>query len=519
MPTDDHSLPLQVPELRASRNPAVERDERRVRRWVAELPVLNPVACLDALLEALEPLNREPLEPRLRLALLEAYRPAVLAVLEGLATPALRRLPLAPQARVEARARLVTLCQAQAVGYKHIVREAHRAGARPGAGDPVVDAAWFRALEHTGWLLAAAWRARSDPPPFTWLELHQLHAHAARGGAEALAPPTAAPAPPASALGALYRLWLLAAAADPYRLADEEQLALLELLAPAAAQARILPSPCRDGRPGLALDPAADSPPAVATAARPDGAPQCLDLAPVHAALEALLQAPDTGAGARALAQRVLGHLRPGERRGDARRAVDRPVLVARGLAAALTLEGLSPERLAELVAGQRLGMSVLSLESEDEAAVPLDTWRVLNDSARGLLVVPDQEGVEPPEAGELVAVVEQEAEGAPWRAGLAVARWVRRLGAAERPGVGLERVAGRRAAARFQGPRGAAEGLYVAPVKPLRLPARLLCAPDDAPAAGTVIAIEVQGRRSRARVAGTLERTPHLAILALAPA
>ena len=176
---DDTTIPLRVPPLRETHDPAVERSERRVREWVAELPVLNPVACLDALLDALEPLNREPLAPGTRLALMEAYRPAVLAVLRGMDARTLRRLPLAPEARAEARARLVRLCEAQAAGYKHVVRTGLRAGRAPGSGDATLDAAWFRALEHAGWVLASAWRARQDPPPFTWLELHQLHARLA----------------------------------------------------------------------------------------------------------------------------------------------------------------------------------------------------------------------------------------------------------------------------------------------------------------------------------------------------
>ena len=514
----DTTIPLRVPPLRETHDPAVERSERRVRAWVAELPVLNPVACLDALLDALEPLNREPLAPGARLALMEAYRPGVLAVLRGMDARTLRRLPLAPEARLEARARLVRLCEAQAAGYKHVVRAALAAGREPGAGDATLDTAWFRALEHTGWVLAAAWRARQDPPPFTWLELHQLHARLAAREVT-LAAPAGDPVPPAPDAGALYRLWLLAAAADPFRLADEEQAALPGLLAPAAAACELRGEPCARGAAAqLALDPEADSPPLPAARLRPGASPGplCLDAAAAEAHLRRLAA---EGGGHAGLARRVLAQLRPGERRGGERRPVDRPVLLARGLGALHDLLGLGPERLADLVAGQRLGMSVLNLESEEERAVALDAWRAVNDSVRGLMAVPRETGADVPEAGEPVAIVAQEDEGGAWRVEAALARWVRAVAGAPGPAVGLERVPGRAAPVAVTGPGGSGEGVYAAPVRALSLPARLLCAPALAPEPGARLEVRIEGRAAAVRVAAVLERTPHVAVLALAPA
>ena len=194
-------------------------------------------------------------------------------------------------------------------------------------------------------------------------------------------------------------------------------------------------------------------------------------------------------------------------------------MLLARGLGALHDLLGLGPERLADLVAGQRLGMSVLSLESEDEQAVALDAWRAVNDSVRGLMVVPRETGADAPEAGEPVAIVAQDDEGGAWRVEAALARWVRAVAGAPGPAVGLERVPGRTVPVTVTAPAGTGAGVYAAPVPALSLPARLLCEPPLVAEAGVRLEVRIEGRIAAARVAAVLERTPHVAVLALAPA
>ena len=161
----------------------------------------------------------------------------------------------------------------------------------------------------------------------------------------------------------------------------------------------------------------------------------------------------------------------------------------------------------------------MLSLESEEERAVALDAWRAVNDSVRGLMVVPRETGADVPEAGEPVAIVAQEDEGGAWRVDAALARWVRAVAGAPGPAVGLERVPGRAAPVAVTGPGGSGEGVYAAPVRTLSLPARLLCAPALAPEPGVRLEVRIEGRTAAARVAAVLERTPHVAVLALAPA
>jgi hypothetical protein len=214
-------LELSVPPLSARILAEVETRPAKVQEWLARLPVLNLAETGRKLFSTLTVYNRMPLEPPVRLALLELYRaPAALLAQELRKQYIGQPLPLTE--RQQAFARDAQQLQLEmAIGYKRVLLDARapeRARGQEAFRHELALAAQ-RALRHLTGALVVAYQAYSPYPPGSWREIHTIHRHAeALGLAELALPDPQNPALAQSSVAHAYKQALLLDLAGPYRL-------------------------------------------------------------------------------------------------------------------------------------------------------------------------------------------------------------------------------------------------------------------------------------------------------------
>lgn len=67
-------LLLTIPDQHEDSNPTVLLDEKLLRKWLSELPMMNVVQTVEMVQRAILPFNELKVESQLRLKLLEYYR-------------------------------------------------------------------------------------------------------------------------------------------------------------------------------------------------------------------------------------------------------------------------------------------------------------------------------------------------------------------------------------------------------------------------------------------------------------
>lgn len=409
-------LLLTTPEQHDYDDPTVERNERRLQRWLDQLPLMNPPAALPALLEALEACNAQRMDGRERLRLLECYRPAVaklfMTVLQGRIT----RLRGTPAEREQVVENLEACCLAMAGGYKLVLSGNVHGNERQYAKQlPLV---LLRAMEHLAQGLLHSYRYYRPTPPFALLELHRIYAHAAQTGHLDAVPDNVAGAGQPISLASLYRQMLLLTLADPYRLADGELATIFASLVPYAPLCRLESGAAWEGAgEGLYLvDMASDSPPraCVRLSSPGDGDdPWLLDataaLKAMHQRLAQLPAEQRRGSPEAVLLRQLLPEVAAGERRAQERRNCEDQVLLLAGV-----------EAVHRYLAGQP------QTDAVDGAVVEPDLWDVVDRSEGGLQLAGDEGGISHLEVGELVGVV-SDAQATDQAVSLAVVRWLRR--------------------------------------------------------------------------------------------
>ena len=304
MSTAFRRLDAGLPERRAAGDAGVPTDGRALRGWIAALPMANVAAAATRLREGLASTNRQRVDGRQRLALLEAVRPPALQVAGALGQQlAGASFPL-PPSKAAPGDLAMALQQELATGYRAALAElcAPR-GAVPMLRGGAVVLAGVRALQHAGEVLAGAWRVYRVPPDGSWRALHDVFGFLLSVRLHERSCDDAGDSRDGSAC-AHYVRSLLLALANPYRFTPREQESLAGVAAALAPLARLRERGGGEGDIGIDLE--SDGGPGYLPEERATSGHGVLslDLAPLLAQLREQLEAGGEGARTIALRQR-----------------------------------------------------------------------------------------------------------------------------------------------------------------------------------------------------------------------
>ena len=250
-------LNLALPAPDPSRSHLAETRPKHLQIWLERLPVANLHESAQALLLSLAAQNRQVLADDTRLKLLELCRVTV----HSLASTIKLQISGAALPLTEKQHQLATLARELLIelanGYK-IVLQASSARLLSFRGKPDQAQTMQRILSANSRLLTLCYEGYADVPTGLWSEIHQIYRYAAHQNVQ---DEIIADTPPAS-VSQLYRLCLLIATADPYRLTQGEVSKVLDLLRLYGDAAQIQPPAPPLQADGLFLiSPDADQPP------------------------------------------------------------------------------------------------------------------------------------------------------------------------------------------------------------------------------------------------------------------
>lgn len=259
---------LSTPVQHDYNDPTVERDARRLRVWLTNLPLLDVVKTLRLVNGALDSLNQQKLEPGTRYQLLEVFRYTTGRLYITVDPIYMRQLKLSKSQRELAAVGLEQLLLAMAGGYKILVKALY-GPASQGLSADLFGLAINRAIEQLGYVLLDNYRSYRAVPELLFAELHQLYGYARYFGLLAV---RSADEDTGHSLGVAenYHAIMLLSLTDPFRLAEGEVGLLYDILKQHAGQCRITPGGHWQGdTDGLfLLDLGSDAPPRLC--ARPD---------------------------------------------------------------------------------------------------------------------------------------------------------------------------------------------------------------------------------------------------------
>ncbi len=211
------TLQFSLPQLSGS--VVVNFDPAETERWLADLPVLNTAESSHQLISALIRLNRQPLDAKTRLRLLEIYRRPVQIV----CTEQRRRylglpLPLPQDSRLVAE-RVHQFHVEMAYGYKRIVLGLSESSVPDPEATPELALATQRAIRYLTQVISRSYELYAPVPEGTWREMHELYRYAETRGITAVPVDDGLNAAVAhSSVGHAYKQALLLGFSDPYHL-------------------------------------------------------------------------------------------------------------------------------------------------------------------------------------------------------------------------------------------------------------------------------------------------------------
>lgn len=380
----------QLPRIRTWRGRyRLDLRPRRVRRWLAELPLGSPATRALVYFEFLREAESLSLKPRQRLEFLEALGPAVDATIASVRYTGGRHPAPAEEAR-RAVALAGTLARQIAGGYRRVLAHPARVGRRHTA------LALQRCAYYHGLLLRECYFSYQSPPEGAWRRLHELYRDGEHRSLQRVPVPGVQPGSTDS-LEQCYKQVLLFAAAAPQRLRPGELQQLQGLVGQVADRASLLPPGQAAEGEGYLIDLEQDGPPLHRTqAALSGGELRVLDwrpaLEPAVATAGAALE-PE----AREWLQELLA--RPPGRRHP-RRLSRRSVLTVFGLVEIVHLLAREHGLSLRLQAGPDEALSVTAHGEDAEAHYDQvsGTWEILHGSA---LVAEPPPGVGPRAARE----------------------------------------------------------------------------------------------------------------------
>lgn len=492
-------LLLTSPTQHAALDSAVERNPRRLRQWLFDLPIMNVAETVRRLDGRIRPFNEMAMPPDERLKLLEVLHEAFDEILFSYDDLRLSMLPVSPEERRALAQDIMWLYLQLAAGYKIIVRQHFDAGGK-GVRDAALLTAVFRAMELLAHALLYAFRAHETPPPLTWLEFHQLFRYARfrnlhRQRLRQIRGYAAVPT-----VERLYVQTLLLGIADPYHMSGQavfENYLLLDSVCEAARLGPLEDSPADRPVYRFVCDEDAPPQPCALAGAFPEGAEGgTLDVSGVVARLQRMAEESQ---GHDALLMKDLAARlgRPRERR-EARQAADRTIHLAAGLDSIRHfLE--RPERIASaLEAEVHDGIAVMDLDSADAADCNLFACAVRNISARGYLLACPAEGVPAGlVVGDLVGVVDPAREpGTHAHLRMGLVRWAKQAAEADFH-LGVELIDGPARPVRLHpldGSHPTVDGFHFALDREAGHPARLLI-PASVPEGEIRLHVQIAGQ------------------------
>ncbi len=426
---------LNTPPQHEQADPRVETRERHVRKWLDQLPVLNIPFAVGILHDTLLALNQQPIPAKNRVKLLELYYKPVSAIFKSFSEQQLRQTPIPTADRRLVTAKVGSLCQRLADGYKVLIREG-----REGRRDPLKDAgqllAVFRAMEQLNRALMHAYRCYATVPPQVLHEIHQLYLLAESVGVQDRPVVVNRDRGGARTIAHLYKRVLLLALSDPFHLAEGHAVRWFDLLdgwaslCPLSADLESLP--VKDQR--FVIDLGGDGPPVPWGHARTEDESLLRVLAtrPLAEAvaielkgLEALHTLRDHAPTIRLL-RMLLPNLQGPRQRASPRRPAHRAVQVAIGMHAIVHCLAGTGRRRESVDASNAHGIEVRDLDSYSAEEYVLEEWWVENESIRGYLLSKDRGSCDDLRIGDLLGIAAPARNKRKGPLSLAVVRWVR---------------------------------------------------------------------------------------------
>jgi hypothetical protein len=239
------SLNLSVPEQHAYTDPTVERDVDRLRGWLTGLPLMDVVETVRLVGNALDALNEQQLDTRLRFDSLEAFHATAQRLFVTVDPVRLSQLALSKPQRQQAIEGVERLLLSLAGGYKLIVMTLHE-GQVSGRGDALFGAAVNRSIEALVSTLLDSYRFYRAIEPCYFSELHQLYRLARYHGLLNVKTDNDENDNSVTT-AALYHAAMLSSLVDPFRLAEGEISLLFEVMSGHAGRCRIIPGSCKPG--------------------------------------------------------------------------------------------------------------------------------------------------------------------------------------------------------------------------------------------------------------------------------
>ncbi|MFN3586285.1 MAG: hypothetical protein ACK4UT_02165 [Moraxellaceae bacterium] len=171
------TLRQRLPAQDLTRLSLVSHQPKKLREWVAALPMINVGDSSRQVFQTLQELNRLPLDAPLRFDLLEALRPTTHALCTALAKHYLNQSVMLPERATKVATLAQTMQSHLAIGYKLVVlacleRLERKRDAETGR---LLAMAAHHAINELNGNLLRSTQLYLNTPPRLWLELHTLY--------------------------------------------------------------------------------------------------------------------------------------------------------------------------------------------------------------------------------------------------------------------------------------------------------------------------------------------------------
>lgn len=177
MVSSDEPLRQRLPAQDLSRLSLVSHQPKKLKEWVAALPMINVGDSSRQVFQTLQELNRLTLDAGQRFELLEALRPTTHSLCTALAKHYLNQSVMLPERATKVATLAQTMQSHLATGYKLVVLASLERFERKRDNDTgrlLAQAAHHAITELTGNLLRST-QLYLNTPPRLWLELHTLY--------------------------------------------------------------------------------------------------------------------------------------------------------------------------------------------------------------------------------------------------------------------------------------------------------------------------------------------------------
>ena len=437
---------LTVPAHHTAKNDAVILNARQLKHWLDALPVMDVIKTVESLHAAIEPFNELHMPDDERLKLLEIYYVIMDEILFSYDDMRITMLPISIEERRSIKNDIMWLYLSLANGYKSIVKSGFDNKLRP-AKNTTLLISIYRSMELIVQAMLYAFRSHETPPPLSYLEINQLYMYAEfhhvldtrikniNSGHH-------------STINSLYKQILLLVASDPYRVNSNELIEIYFFLEKFSALCVIEKSVgCKNEEGKYLIDLMEDNPPQLYEyTENPETllSHRTIDVWPVVQAFGEELsgeynldnhETDKSNSGQfslsnSAMEQRFVEILTQ-QLMGKKTREYERlPAIskchVAIGLSA-INFYLTNKNRIKEITEPEKTeGMTVTSIDIEEQADFSLDVWQLCDMSESGfLLAIKKSMLTQELIIGDVVVIITNDAEGHTFIQ-VAFVRWVR---------------------------------------------------------------------------------------------